>query len=213
MNKFIEVPANANSISSRRLVYGVGINDADYVVTSAVNGRRVICPFYKKWADMLMRCYDPYELNQLPAYRGVTICKEWLTFSNFKAWMIKRKWEGLEIDKDIISPGNKVYSPENCCFVPKALNGLLNDHGRARGEWPRGVTCNAWHNNTFRARCWTLEGKRKSLGCFKTPKEAAQAYRVFKYFLVREIAVEQVCPELRCGLMKHAGLILRGVEL
>jgi hypothetical protein len=31
MDEFIEIPANKNSLSKRRPVYSIGINDADYL--------------------------------------------------------------------------------------------------------------------------------------------------------------------------------------
>ena len=31
---------------------------------------------------------------------------------------------GWELDKDILEKGNKTYSPETCCFVPRVINSL-----------------------------------------------------------------------------------------
>ena len=52
---------------NRRLVSGVGTNDADYTTSPvAVNGVRTRCPFYVKWLDMLTRCYsDKYKKSLL----------------------------------------------------------------------------------------------------------------------------------------------------
>jgi hypothetical protein len=54
------------------------------------------------------------------------VCNEWHNFQNFAEWFCKNycdasmdKWQ---LDKDIIVPGNRVYSPETCCFVPNAVN-------------------------------------------------------------------------------------------
>lgn len=82
--------------------------------------------------------------------------------------------EGFELDKDILVKGNKVYSPETCCFVPKEVNSFFTRCNKARGEYPVGVVKS---NNKFRAR---IGANRKSLGTFNTPEEAFNAYIVAK---------------------------------
>jgi hypothetical protein len=102
-------------------VYGVGINDADYKIYHQIkcgDGTRKtlwVCPYYSTWCSMLERCYGRRSKDKRPTYAGVTICDEWLTFSNFKAWMEQQDWEGKYLDKDYMSviTGKKIYSPEN----------------------------------------------------------------------------------------------------
>ena len=58
----------------KKLIYGVGINDADYVVkkweeAGYINGKRKrkqvwMCPYYRVWADMLF-CQTPRALSHL----------------------------------------------------------------------------------------------------------------------------------------------------
>ena len=55
MTEFIEIKANAISIGQRKLVYGVGVNDAWYKTYIQVDGKQVVCPYYRKWKDMLKR--------------------------------------------------------------------------------------------------------------------------------------------------------------
>ncbi len=68
---------------------------------------------------MLQRCYSESYLNKRPSYRGCSVCEEWKTFSNFMAWMKNKNMENLELEKDILVPGNKLYSPETCVFVSR----------------------------------------------------------------------------------------------
>lgn len=83
-------------INRMRKVCGVGINDADYVVGKYESwyegGKRKLktlwqCPYYVKWHAMLNRCYNARYHKNKPTYIGCYVCEEWLTFSNFKAWM------------------------------------------------------------------------------------------------------------------------------
>lgn len=112
------------------LIYGVGVNDADYVVqkyeevgTPSKRSRKLvwICPFYQKWTSMLCRCYSDKFKQKNKSYDGCKVSDEWLTFSNFKNWMEKQDWEGKELDKDLLGNG-KIYSPQTCLFISKSAN-------------------------------------------------------------------------------------------
>jgi len=84
--------------------------------------------------------------------------------------MKAQDWEGKQLDKDFL--GNKLYSPETCCFVPPWLNSLFVDCGRTRGEYPIGVSRN---RSKFEARI-RINGKQKYIGHFSTPEEAHSVY-------------------------------------
>lgn len=113
-------------------LYGIGINDADYVTKN--------CPFYQKWHSMFVRCYSSKHLEKQPTYVGNYVHTDFIKFSDFKAWMVKQKWEGLHLDKDLLSTDGKVYGPDTCVFVPRYLNNLFTLRGNDRGEYPLGVT-------------------------------------------------------------------------
>ncbi len=108
------------------LIYGVGINDADYPVnvTTGEGKKRQIqwrCPYYQKWVNMLDRCYGK---THRPSYRDTEVCKDWHRFSNFLNWMQSQDWLGKELDKDLCVTGN-LYSPDTCVFLDKKVNMLL----------------------------------------------------------------------------------------
>jgi len=192
-----------------RKVHGVGINDANYAVCpKGPDGKQVFCPYYSTWKKMLERAYCPKYLVRHPTYIGVTVCEEWHSFMSFHAWMETQDWQGKHLDKDIIAPGNKVYSPDTCVFVPPAINSLLLDCGATRGEWPIGVS---WYKPTrkFLARVSTA-GRDKHLGYFTCPHEAHMAWRKAKLRLIRDAAREQDDPRIYAGLMRHAARIERG---
>lgn len=195
----------------KKLVYGVGLNDADYVVNKFefygyVDGKKKqkriwTCHFYKTWTGVLERCYSDRFQKKNPAYRGCSVSDEWLTFSNFKAWMEKQDFEGKHLDKDILFEGNKVYSAGTCVFVSGSLNMFTTDSGAARGEWMIGV---CWRKDAgkFRARCGNpFSGKYEHIGYFDSELEAHSAWRKRKLELAHELAAIQSDPRIAKALI------------
>ena len=185
----------------KKLVHGVGINDAGYDVVKRetigyVDGKRKrklvwACPFYRAWADMLKRCYSVKHQKNRPTYQGCTVSDDWLAFSNFKAWMEKQQWEGNQLDKDLLIEENKVYSSDACVFVTQTVNSFTTDSGAARGEWLIGV---CWHKaaGKFKSSCSNPFTKKKEhLGLFTCEQEAHQAWLKRKMELAHELAAIQ----------------------
>lgn len=182
-----------------RRIYGVGINDAGYVVQSSetigyVNGKRkrklvYMCPFFSVWAAMMKRCYSTKTHQNSPTYIGCSVVEEWLTFSNFRAWMEQQDWQGKQLDKDILIPGNKIYGPVSCVFVPSKVNTFLLECNKSRGQYPIGV-----HRDKSSGKYMALirdgSGVRKYLGIFKTPDEAHLAWLTAKSGLAKQLAAE-----------------------
>lgn len=182
------------------LVKGVGINDAEYVVNPTINGIRVPCKIYLKWKNMLERCYCEKFHKRNPAYIGCTVCKEWLTFSNFKAWIDAQDWEGKEIDKDLLFIGNKIYSPDRCIMVSITVNSFLKENESIRGKYPIGVY---YHKASgfFRARCRNpFSGIQESLISSKSVSECHQAWRKRKHELALQLADLQDDPRVASAL-------------
>lgn len=171
-----------------KLICGVGVNDADYVVRPTIKGKESWCPFYSKWQSMLKRCYSEKCQTKNPTYIGCSVCKEWLTFSNFKSWMEKQDWEGKELDKDLLVQGNRLYSPEKCIFIDKIVNIFTIDRGNDRGEWPIGVSLHK-SSGKLKAQCGNpFTKKYEHLGLFSSPQQAHQAWRKRKHELACQLA-------------------------
>jgi len=196
-------------LRKNKLVYGVGVNDADYVTKPTdKNGKRRVCPFYGAWFNMLNRAYSPKLHDRRPTYIGVTVCEEWHSFMAFRAWMQTQGWEGKQLDKDILHPGNKVYSPENCIFVTPQINSLLGDCAAARGSYPIGVS---WNKYAKKYEAYLrINGKQKRIGLFTDPYEAHLAWRKAKYDYVRAHAKQQIDQRLSKALYLNADMILSG---
>lgn len=185
----------------RKLIHGVGINDSNYPTqrketVSWVDGKQTqrllwTCPYFQLWNSLMQRCYSERHKLQRPTYRDASCCEEWNTFSNFRRWMETQDWQEKELDKDLILPGNKHYSPETCAFVSKKTNNFLTDHGRARGDYPIGVHAKPGYRKLVGQCCNPYTGKITHLGYFDTAEQAHQAWRAEKHRIALLLAEEQ----------------------
>ena len=173
-------------------VFGIGIVGLETIVDE--DGKPI--KSYTRWVSMLTRCYDNREHNRFPRYKGCEICKEWLYYPNFKKWYEENYYEvddeKMCLDKDILNKGNKVYSPDNCVFVPERINTLFVKSNTIRGKYPIGV-CWKEKNKKFEAKCSvfdTITNKKKCkyLGLHNTPEEAFKVYKQFKENHVKQVA-------------------------
>lgn len=173
------------------LVYGVGTNDAYYQVatTEAVGSKRRIvwrCSYYQKWLNMLERVYG----SNRSAYEGVSVCTDWLTFSNFRSWMETQDWQGKELDKDIL--GSSIYGPDSCLFVHKTVN-MISIVGTARQDKRSG----SWYGNV-----------RTSKGRIKTKRYLTERQACVAMFELKSEAVDNlsdsVCPVWQKTLVKDS---------
>lgn len=171
-----------------RLVYGVGLNNADYVTQD--------CKFYNTWTDMLARGYSKGLKNKYPVYlANVTVNSHWFPFLSFKSWMENQNWEGLELDKDILIMGNREYSKTACAFIPRYLNTLYWNQTTAelRGVYHK-LGKEAEGPNPYVAYVQKFREKAIYLGSYPT---AAMAHRVWQVSKADEIesAVELYTTE------------------
>jgi len=172
---------------ARKLVFDVGINDADYKIQPIENNRRT-CSFFLAWRNMIERCYSEKYSEKYPTYTGCSVCPEWLTFSNFKKWMIQQDWQGKHLDKDLLVRGNKIYSPETCVFVDVSVNSFLTDERSNKGVYPTGVDQDN-RTKILRARCGNpITGKREFLGSFQCQQKAHEAWRLRKNEIANQLA-------------------------
>lgn len=201
-------------MKAARKVRGVGINDADYVVQvretlGYVDGKqkqRIVweCPYYSTWTRMLDRCYSKTFHKHRPSYIGCSVCKEWHIFSNFKAWMETQDYEGLQLDKDLLIRGNRVYSPESCCFISLQVNSFLLEGSTRRGAYKIGCYLDK-RRNKFHASCtnpFKGPGVKEFLGYFSSEDEAHKAWLVKKLELAKLLA-HDLDEKLASALVKR----------
>lgn len=157
----------------KKKIFGVGINDCEF----SSNKKFAIV-----WRDMIQRCYDSNFISINPTYLGCSVCDEWLYLSNFKEWFDKNYIEGYQLDKDILVKGNKVYSPETCCFVPREINYLFIKNTKIR-------TNVRASRSKYRADI-KIRKKYINIGSFDTKEEAEEAYAKTRINLIKQYAEE-----------------------
>ena len=148
---------------------------------------------YKFWVRMFRRVFDEKQ-GYNKAYKDVVICKGWLNFQNFARWCEEQKYlnavddrgKHYQLDKDILVKGNKIYSPETCCFVPQKVNALLISGKTSRGKFPIGVTyCK--RDKVYKA-ILSRNGSVITLGQSKDVEKSFQLYKRAKEVYIKEVA-------------------------
>ena len=192
LSLFIEAnhPATAKSIAKRKAIFGVGANDASYVTTPTGNGVTLRDPAYIAWVNMLTRAYYQKLHDRQQTYSDVTVCKEWHSFSAFRAWWLANYREDWQLDKDLLVVGNREYGPDACIYIPAWLNTFTIYRGASRGELTIGVSL---YKKTGRYQshcCNPITGKRHGLGYFTTPEAAHDAWIKCKLELADQLKPE-----------------------
>lgn len=131
----------------KRTVCGVGyMGKGKY--KSKVKG--VHTPEYRCWHAMINRCYNKKRLKKFTCYSGCSVVDEWHNFQVFADWYNRTRPEGkFELDKDINSKGEKVYSPSTCSWVTKKENASYAQAKRCKLLSPDGIVFDIYDLKKF----------------------------------------------------------------
>lgn len=159
---------------------------------------------YVKWISMLARCYAPKTNGANSSYENCSVCDEWLNYQNFAEWYEGNKPNAfcVELDKDLLNRGNKIYSPENCQLIPREINLLISIDYKKSSGLPTGVKR---VQKKYAARARSGDGDSVWLGTFNTPEEAHAAYVTAKEAYVKEVAQKwkgKIDPRVYDALMR-----------
>lgn len=161
---------------------------------------------YITWRNMLERGHSEEYNQKYPSYKDVTVCEEWHNFQNFAQWFEDNYnpevMQGWHLDKDILVKGNKIYSPETCCFVPNEINSFFVRGKSRRGDCLIGVSKGY---GKFIASC-NVNKKVKNLGYFESEPEAFYVYKNFKENLSKKLAEkykDQITKEVYSVLIDY----------
>jgi hypothetical protein len=187
------------------LVHGVGLTDSK----ASKNGK--VLKSYKLWKSMLTRCYYPKYHETRPTYKNCSVAGVWHKHSEFKKWYCLHYREGYQLDKDLLKPDNKIYSPNTCVYVPSQINSILLDSTATRGDYLKGVIIGK--SGRFQARL-TIKNKSLNLGCFDTPEQASTVYKQAKSIHIVDIASEyyqssMIGLRVRDALIKYASELIK----
>ena len=176
-------------------VCGYGITGSKYSTRDEIDTNKHGIE-YLTWVNMLKRCFDDKNKEKNPTYKDATCDSQWQFYENFYEWMRSQEnFENLKqqndvnLDKDILQKGNKIYSPDTCVLVPAKINNVLLGSNAIRGEYPIGVYY-LKRNRKFAAH----EGGHQNatyLGLYNTPEEAFAVYKVYKEEKIKKLAKEE----------------------
>lgn len=170
------------------IIQGIGINDFDAKVTE----NRKNLKEYRLWTSMLQRCYSPIIHEKRVHYADCMVSENFKSYSYFYEWCQKQigfDKDDYQLDKDIMIRGNKLYSEDTCCFVPRDINVLFTNRKALRGKYLIGASLQK-RTGRFQASCKDGTGKLKYLGIFPTQEQAFEAYKSFKESIVKRLANE-----------------------
>lgn len=164
---------DCTELCRRKPVCGVGIND--------VLGYEILD--YYLWYNIIRRSSVTEG-----CYKDVTFHKDWILFSNFLKDLPEidnfkmKKIAGWQLDKDLLSGKDKIYSKETVCFLPDEINSCL-----ATGKGGKVGVAFDYEIGKYFALV-TLNGKRRRFGSFETQSEAHDKYKEVKLIEIKRLA-------------------------
>ena len=124
--QYTHIKSKSVSNPYHKSVYGIGFM-GEGIYKSKIDNKNT--RIYSVWHNVFGRCYDVKVQEKHPSYIGCSVAKEWHNFQNFAKWFEENynpeTMDDWHLDKDILIKGNKIYSPDTCCFVPNKINGML----------------------------------------------------------------------------------------
>ena len=163
-------------------VFDVGyIGEGDAIASINRKNTKV----YSTWKGILERAYYSKCHLKHPTYKDVGVCDEWLNFNVFAKWFEKNYTDGYDLDKDLLSTDNKIYSPNTCVFIPRALNSFLANIKSDNTSGFTGVSWNKDSNNWIVSINHPKTNKVINLGRFKDIKKASKVYQNKRRVYVR----------------------------
>ena len=168
-----------------KTLYGIGyIGVGKYKVSG--NDNAPVSIAYKFWFSLMERCYSEKRRWKYTAYEDKYMSEKWYNFQDFGAWLddnyYEIKGEVMQLDKDILVKGNKVYSPDTCLIVPQRINMLFVEK---KNKWnlPSGISMT--YNGKYK-----VAYKGVHLGMIDKLEEAILIHDNEKRIHIRNIAEE-----------------------
>lgn len=166
-------------------IYGVGYIGEGYITKE----KNVSKKEYNVWKNIIRRCYSGENKKTFVAYKNCKVCDDWHNYSIFAKWYNENLYscsDELEVDKDILSNNNKIYSKETCVLIPREINRFCQASKKGGSHFLL--------NNTWVARIHHCENKTH-IGTFKNFKDAESEFLKYKNKIYQEL-IEKYKEEL-----------------
>lgn len=134
--------------------------------------------------NMIKRCYDKKYQERQKSYIGCKVCDNWLNdMYDFYDWVDDNYYEvpdsTVQLDKDILIKGNKIYSPEACIFAPRIINSTYSKKN-VKPKYDK-------KSKKYIASI-TFDKKTVLIGEYNTEKEALKNYIKYKECAIKALA-------------------------
>lgn len=149
----------------------------------------------RSWRGIQNRCKPGGHIQgKRPTYIGCV--NRFESFQEFAEWCQSdagyqlriETGEIMHLDKDLIIPGNKVYSKDTCCFVPANINTLLLFPSSRKHEYlPVGCSISN-RSKYFYSYINGADKKTVFLGYFSDKMEAHAKWQTEKVKIIRDRA-------------------------
>lgn len=149
------------------------------IYPTKINGKST--KLFEIWRGIRKRC------GKHKNYIDCKVCDAWMyDYQAFAEWATPRCKDGWEIDKDLLVKGNRVYSPETCCFIPQHINTILVKNNARRGKHPIGISYYE-KDRLYQSRV-SEYGNLVYLGSFRDQISAFEAYKKEKERYIKKVA-------------------------
>ena len=132
----------------------------------------------------------------------------WYNYQAYCEWHNKNYdpsyMQGWCLDKDILVKGNRVYSPDTCCFVPNEINVMFTNSYVKRGKYPKGVSYKASIRKYIAQ--YQNNGIVTHIGVYSILEEAFLAYKEVKEKYIKSKADKWkhlISPEVYRAMYKY----------
>lgn len=191
----------------------------NFITVESLRGTQEYKPFitnkrnnaYRIYNGILARCCSAEAKRISPHYERATIYEGWKKDAElFVEWYESNYYdcmgESMQVDKDLLSSGNKEYAPDKCCILPATLNGMLANSKKHRAaiyndseNLPFGVAYDKYRKKYFSRAHMNLQlgGEAIIFGYHDTPEEAFEEYKKHKeaYILVMADRYKNYIPD------------------
>lgn len=168
------------------------------------NRKSIMTHAYRTYKNMVDRTRTGSKTQaKNPTYRD---CQNGFGgFQAFADWATKQVGygtPGFQLDKDLLVPGNKVYSVETCCFLPAQINmALQRDKLDKKSEYPVGISRNG--KNGLKARI-KMDGKQVFLASTASDTPENQAFLSTIYERAKQTYLHQLAERFKDQLDPRA---------